>query len=74
MGGATTGHDIGALLAACAGVTRGRSGPPHVVIAETIKGKGVSFMEASEAWHHRMPRGPEIDEARSQLARAMGGD
>ncbi len=67
------GHDIGALQTACDDLPRGRSGPPRVVIAETIKGKGVSFMESSESWHHRMPRGSEIDEARSQLVHALEG-
>ena len=65
------GHDVAALRIAFDPGARAPSGAPRVVIAKTVKGKGVSFMEASEAWHHRMPRGAEIDEARAQLARAV---
>jgi transketolase len=28
---------------------------PHAVIAKTIKGKGVSFMENKPEWHHTIP-------------------
>jgi transketolase len=65
------GHDVTALLAACDGVRAGRNDRPRVVIAETTKGKGVSFMEASAAWHHRMPKGAEIAAARAELARGF---
>lgn len=40
---------------------------PLVVIADTVKGKGVDFMEDSPLWHHRMPKGHEIEDARMQL-------
>jgi transketolase len=43
---------------------------PLVVLAQTVKGKGVSFMEASVNWHHRIPKGEEIEEAIRQLMRA----
>ena len=33
------------------------SGKPHVIIADTTKGKGISFMEGSLGWHARpMPK------------------
>lgn len=41
---------------------------PMVLFAETTKGKGIPFMENSPLWHHRMPRGDEIEEARRALA------
>ncbi len=41
---------------------------PLVLIANTIKGKGVPFMEASPKWHHTMPKGEQIEEARTALA------
>ena len=34
---------------------------PLCIIANTVKGKGVPFMENSKSWHHRMPKGEEID-------------
>jgi transketolase len=40
---------------------------PLMIVAQTIKGKGVSFMEASVDWHHRIPKGAEVEEAIRQL-------
>jgi len=40
---------------------------PLVIIANTIKGKGVSFMENSPLWHHRLPKGEEIVSAMEEL-------
>jgi transketolase len=46
----TDGHDVAAVVAALnkALATRGR---PAIVIARTVKGKGVSFMEGNYLWH-----------------------
>jgi transketolase len=46
------GHDIPAFLRACEGA-RERRGRPCVIVARTVKGKGVSFMENEFAWHSR---------------------
>jgi transketolase len=35
-------------------------GPPKVVIARTVKGKGVSFVEGHGKWHHRVPTDEEM--------------
>lgn len=43
------GHDIAALRSAYAERTDDR---PKVILAKTVKGKGVSFMEGNRAWHH----------------------
>lgn len=43
------GHDVAALADA---LSRRDSTAPYVVIADTIKGKGVSFMEGVREWHH----------------------
>lgn len=40
---------------------------PKCIIANTIKGKGVSFMENSKKWHHQMPKGNQINIARKEL-------
>jgi transketolase len=44
------GHDAPAIVAACE-AARSASGRPTVILAHTIKGKGVSFMEDTHAWH-----------------------
>ena len=40
---------------------------PHCVIAHTIKGKGVSFMENAVLWHYRTPQGAEYEAAIAEL-------
>ena len=42
-------------------------GKPTAVVAHTIKGKGVSFMEQVPIWHYRVPQGEEIEIARREL-------
>jgi transketolase len=63
------GHDyrqlVGALSSLPAAV-----GKPTCVIAHTIKGKGVSFMENSVLWHYRAPRGEEYEAALAELEQA----
>ncbi|KPW24961.1 Transketolase [Pseudomonas cannabina pv. alisalensis] len=44
-----------------------RKGAPQVLIAHTIKGKGVSFIEARPEWHHRVPKGDEVSAALEEL-------
>tara|TARA_B100000989_G_scaffold297985_1_gene285562 strand:- start:593 stop:1411 length:819 start_codon:yes stop_codon:yes gene_type:complete len=43
------------------------SNKPLCIIAETIKGKGVSFMENNILWHYRSPQGKEYDAAIAEL-------
>ena len=38
-------------------------------IANTIKGKGISFMENSVLWHYRTPKGKEFEDAISELSK-----
>ena len=45
--------------------TRGR---PTVLIANTVKGKGVSFMEGNPAYHSESPSGKQLDIAKAELA------
>lgn len=44
-----------------------KNGKPKCFIANTIKGKGVSFMENSKHWHHQLPSNNYIDLARIEL-------
>ncbi|MDD6143534.1 MAG: transketolase [bacterium] len=62
------GHDHDALKAAYdeAKAAMGH-GKPIVVIADTVKGKGVSFMENTVLWHYRTARGEEYDAAMKEL-------
>jgi transketolase len=41
---------------------------PHAIIAKTVKGKGVSFMENVPEWHHRIPTEEECKKALLELA------
>lgn len=45
------GHDMAAITRAIAGL-RPTSGPPHVLVAHTVFGKGVSYMERQIKWHY----------------------
>jgi transketolase len=57
------GHDYAALSAALApGEDR-----PRIVIADTVKGKGVSFMENVGKWHHGVPGDAELTAALREL-------
>jgi transketolase len=42
-------------------------GKPGVLIAETVKGKGVSFIEGRPEWHHRVPSRDEYERAMGEL-------
>lgn len=59
------GHDYGQLLAAMAPSTTGR---PVCVLANTVKGKGVSFMEDRVEWHHKVPTSEQVVAARQELS------
>ena len=63
------GHDVGALAEAMQRVPNG-SGKPVALIAHTIKGKGVSFMEDDNNWHYRAPTADEVVKARKELGLA----
>ncbi len=52
------GHDHAALLAAFSAVPFA-SGQPSCIIANTQKGRGVSFMQDQAEWHHRVPTDEE---------------
>jgi transketolase len=58
------GHDYGQILAAA---EPSLTGQPVCVIANTIKGKGVSFMEDRAEWHHKVPTPEQVAAAREEL-------
>ena len=46
---------------------KGTGEKPSLIIANTIKGKGVSIMENNPNWHFRIPRGKELAVFRKEL-------
>jgi transketolase len=60
------GHDYGALIDAFAPST---TGDPVAVIANTVKGKGVSFIEDRVEWHHKVPSAEQVRLAMDELSR-----
>lgn len=42
-------------------------GKPTVIIANTTKGCGISFMENQVGWHHRVPTNEELEKAIQEL-------
>jgi transketolase len=61
------GNDLGQVLDALD--EAGRGGGPWVIIAHTVKGKGVSFMEGKAAWHGKAPTAEEAARALEEIAR-----
>ena len=62
------GHDVTAIEQAFARIPL-EVDKPSCVIAHTIKGKGVSFMEDKLLWHYRSPQGEEYDAAMEELGK-----
>lgn len=59
------GHDFDALIEAFGPATENG---PVAVIADTVKGKGVSFMEDRVEWHHKVPTRDQAEQAMKELA------
>jgi transketolase len=64
------GHDVAAIRGALAGVPF-VPGRPSCLVAHTVKGKGVRFMEGKVLWHYRTPQGEEYAAAMAELG--VGG-
>ncbi len=60
------GHNIEALINAF-NIAKHQKGMPSVIIARTIKGKGVSFMEGKAEWHGKAPNQEQYEEAINEL-------
>jgi transketolase len=61
------GHDLNAILDALAEARR-TSGKPTMILAKTLKGKGVSFVEGKDGWHGKaFKKGEEMDRALAEL-------
>ena len=64
------GHDIDALIKALNAAKRAADGCPHVLVANTIKGRGVSFMENQAGWHGKAPNAEQTEQAVAELEAA----
>jgi transketolase len=65
------GHDLGQILDALAWA-RGVPGSPAAILAHTVKGKGVSFMEDQYEWHGKAPNKEQTIAALAELGEVWG--
>lgn len=61
------GHDVPAIHGALMAAKEYRGGPA-MIVAHTIKGKGVSFMEGDAGWHGKAPSSEQVAQAFEELA------
>ncbi len=61
------GHDIDAVTKAMQATAGDK---PTAIVAHTVKGKGVSFMEDDNNWHYRIPKPEEVEAAKAELGLA----
>ncbi|MBA8500721.1 transketolase [Escherichia fergusonii] len=59
------GNDMASVVATLEELKQ--EGKPNVVIAHTTKGAGISFIQGRAEWHHRVPKGDEIEQALEEL-------
>lgn len=64
------GHDFEEILDAFA-KARECKGKPTMIVAKTVKGKGVSFMEDNAGWHGKAPNDEETEQAVAELGGTM---
>jgi transketolase len=63
------GHDIAGIIKALDDAGRS-SGKPTMIVADTVKGKGVSFMENNLDFHGKAPNKDELERALTELGRS----
>ncbi len=65
------GHDLAALIDALSAAKADSSPQPKLVVARTVKGKGVPFMENQAGWHGKAPDAAQLQEALAALGAAQ---
>ena len=65
------GHDLAGLLDALDEAAR-TAGRPTMILARTLKGKGISFIEGRDAWHGKPLKGGDLDRALAELEGQLG--
>ncbi len=68
------GHDLDAILDAFSDLPRADWGQPQVVVADTIKGRGVARMELSLDWHVGNLAGQDYDDVMTELATGLAAE
>ena len=63
------GHDVAAISDAI-DRAKAETGRASMIIANTVKGKGVSFMEGQVGWHGKAPNDEQFEQAMAELAAA----
>ena len=61
------GHDVSALVRTLQEGRKASESGPVAVIARTVKGKGVSFMEGKYQWHGKAPDAGELSRAMEEV-------
>ena len=61
------GHDMDEIEISIKNAKNNNLNCPNIIIADTIKGKGVSFMEDNNNWHYRIPNEEELQLALREL-------
>lgn len=64
------GNDLPSILSGLEKMKNSTSGKPHMIIANTTKGKGISYMEGSLNWHARAMDKDQYEQAVSELEKA----
>ena len=64
------GHNIESIIDAIT-TAKQTKGKPTIIIAKTVKGKGISFMENKASWHGKAPSEEEYNKAIEELDKAM---
>jgi transketolase len=65
------GHDMEEIVAALE-TARATRGKPTLIIAHTVKGKGVSFMENVAVWHGKAPSEEQARQALEEISQQIG--
>lgn len=61
------GHSEEEIFSALKNISFDLNSKPHLIIANTIKGKGVSFIEGHGPWHHKVPTNEELNKIKEEL-------
>jgi transketolase len=66
------GHDLDQIIDAFGDLPRAATGAPQLIVADTIKGRGVARMELSTHWHVGSLVGDDYDDVMAELAAGLG--
>ncbi|MBI2028452.1 MAG: transketolase [Candidatus Levybacteria bacterium] len=61
------GHNFKQIISAFKKLKQMKNSRPSIIVANTVKGKGISFMENDYHWHHGVPKGEQIQLAKKDL-------